>query len=164
MLFRALGLGAAMLSNGKPPPKPLNPGPIFGALLLVVIAVVAVAGYVRHLTVGLLIVAPIICAVIILVGAIAHNMPAKTGSGGSADSIARMRQVWRLLSADCPVCRARPGVTCTVIGEEPLALLDAQWKTMCHFRRMEKAVRYRMVNRDDIIAQWDGRVPEGLHL
>lgn len=163
MLFRALGLGAAMLSNGKPPPKPLNPGPIFGAALLVVIGIVAVAGYQRHLTVGLLVVAPLVCAGIVLVGAVAHGMKGTKPSGGSADSVPRMKQIYNLLSADCPVCKAAPGITCTA-DDKPYAIVDIQWNTLCHLARMEKAVRYRMVSRDDMIAQWNGKVPEGLDI
>ena len=162
MMLRALGLGASMLSNGKPPPKPLNPGPIFGALLLFVIGIVAVAGYHRHLTVGLLVIAPIICAGIVICGAIANGMKNSAPTGGSADSIARMNQVYKLMSADCPVCKAQPGATCT--GDPPYAIVDSKWNTIAHFKRIEKAVRYRMVSRADIIAQFGGQLPEGLNV
>lgn len=162
-MLRMLALGAAV-AGGQPgkKPKPLNPGPIFGFALLVVIGIVSVAGYTHHLTVGLLIIAPIICAAIVLVGAVAHSLPPKTG--GSADSIPRMKQVYALMSASCPVCHARPGATCTKVGTEPMAIVDTQWNTRCHFKRMERAVQYHMVTRDEMIAQWDGNVPEGLHI
>ena len=163
MMLRAFGLGAAMLSNGKPPPKPLNPGPIFGTVLLAVIGIVAVAGYERHLTVGLLVIAPVVCAVVVLVGAVCHGAR-RAPSGGSADSLARMKQVYNLLSAVCPVCRALPGITCKADTDHPYAIVDTKWNTFCHFARIEKAVRYHMVSRAEMIAQFGGDIPEGLNI
>lgn len=162
MMLRAFGLGAAMLSNGKPPPKPLNPGPIFGTVLLAVIGIVAVAGYERHLTVGLLVIAPVVCAVVVLVGAVCHGAR-RAPSGGSADSLARMKQVYNLLSAICPVCHAQPGATCKT-DRNPYVIVDTKWNTVCHFKRMETAVRYHMVTRADMIAQFPSGLPEGLNL
>ena len=162
-MLRLFGLGAAMLSNGKPPPKPLNPGPIFGAALLVVIGIVAVAGYHRHLTVALLVIAPLVCVALVLVGAIVHSVSTSVDTG-SPDKLRRMKQVYNLLSADCPVCKAAPGITCKATSDKPYAIVDTQWNTLCHFARMEKAVRYRMVSRADMIAQFDNHVPEGLDI
>jgi hypothetical protein len=163
MMLRAFGLGAAMLSNGKPPPKPLNPGPVFGFALLAVIGIVAASGYTHHLTVGLLAVAPLICAALVLCGAVSHGAR-RTPTGGSADSIPRMRQVYALLSADCDVCKAAPGITCKADGLHPYAIVDTKWNTLCHFQRIEKAVRYRMVTRAAMIAQFGGALPKGLNL
>jgi hypothetical protein len=163
VLFRAFGLGASMLSNGNPPPKPLNPGPVFGFGLLVVIGIVALSGYERHLTVGLLIIAPLVCAALVLVGAITHSTATSVPTD-SHDKLRRMKQLYALLSADCPVCKALPGITCIAGDDKPYAIVDTQWNTLCHFARMEKAVRYHMVSRADMIAQFGGNAPEGLNL
>src|ERR1700722_16103158 len=163
MMLRAFGLGAAMLSNGKPPPKPLNPGPLFGTLLIIVIGVVAAAGIARHLTVGLLVIAPLVCTALVLIGAVSHR-ERRAPTGGSATSIEREKRVYALLSAECDVCRAAPGITCSTDRQHPYAIVDAQWNTLCHFQRIEKAVRYRMAKRDDVIAQFGGALPKGLNV
>lgn len=161
-MLRLIAFGIAASSNGKPPQKPLNPGPLFGFGLLVVIGIVAASGYSHHLTVGLLVIAPIVCAVLVLVGAVVHSM--STSVPGSHDKLRRMKQVQALLQPRCTVCGARPGASCTTVGENAEVLLDAQWNTRCHFPRMEAAVRDGYAPRAEVIAQWDGKVPEGLHL
>lgn len=166
-MLRLLMLGAAVANGGQPArkPKPMNGGPITALAVLLVVGVVAVIGWQHHLTVTLLVVTPLIVSAIILVGTVIKSMAAaKPLDRVDPDAIPRMKQVQALLSAPCPICHAQPGATCEKVPGKPVALIDSKWNTLCHFGRMEKAVQYRMVTRADLIAQWDGHVPEGLKL
>jgi hypothetical protein len=143
----------------------MNGGAI-GLMTIIGCVTVFVWGNATHnWTVTWFVVVPIICAFGIALGTIIKNAPKAPPTAVNRDELPRMKQVYALLSAPCPVCRAQPGAACTDDKSgKPLALIDRKWNTLCHFKRMEKAVQYGMVSRADMIAQWNGQLPEGLNL
>jgi hypothetical protein len=81
---------------------------------------------------------------------------------------ARTRQIKRgqrvvgLLKPTCPVCQAGPGGSCKPLPGIELAMVDPVWQTLCHFERMNAAIRQGTARRRDVIAQWGPNLPKGL--
>lgn len=75
----------------------------------------------------------------------------------------RERRVEDLLSVDCPErpCRAVPGMGCAMAGMAVI-MLRRDPLAFCHFSRARRAVRSGNASREDVAAQFDGRVPEGV--
>ena len=61
-------------------------------------------------------------------------------------------------------CLAGPRHSCTAVSNVPVVLVDKSRKWYCHFDRMQDSVSYGFADRDDITAQFDGALPEGLDL
>jgi hypothetical protein len=165
-MFRLFMLGAALSTDGKQhKAKPINPGIIGLLTIIVCVGVFAWGDASHHWTVLWFIVVPLICAFGIGFGSIVHAAQTTPRRAQNRDEIARMRQVRTLIATRCPTCKAQPGTTCKVTAiDVPYVLLDEKWRTFAHFSRIELAVARHLINRDDIIAQFGGHVPEGLKI
>jgi hypothetical protein len=149
-----------------PRKKPTGLGPLVMLEIVGFGVVFTVAGYNHDLAaiVPLFLIAPLVIGLSLLLTVLGRGTVREARMLPSKTALKRMKQVNLLLQPPCKVCGARPGDPCTPKPDKPAALLDAKWNTICHFPRMETAVRAGFVSRADVIAQWNGNVPEGLHL
>jgi hypothetical protein len=78
----------------------------------------------------------------------------------------RVARTLKLYEIACPQkgCEASPLHSCKAVSNIPVVLVDKARKWYCHFDRMQDAVRYGFADREDITAQFDGSLPEGLEL
>jgi hypothetical protein len=171
MLLR-LGLAAMQGSRGDNPAarKAANrkqPGQRGGPITLLLIvgfgAYFVIAGL-AHVSMLLFVLAPVIIAVSLLGGiALKAVTSVRSVPRPPKDSLVREQRVKLLMAASCPTCGAVPRMTCKIDGN-PYAILDAKWDTRCHFDRIERSVQLGFSRRADVIAQFGGQLPEGLHL
>jgi hypothetical protein len=171
-MFRLLTYTAIAAATPNKPntrkAKPINGGPI-GVLVIVICVGVFVWGDASHnWTVMWFWLVPLICAFGIFLGALikaaCKPKPLQRRSATN-DNLARMKQVQALLKPTCPTCRAPFGASCKVTAiDVPYVLLDEKWRTFAHFSRIEQAVKLRLVGRNDIIAQFDNKIPDGLNI
>lgn len=75
-------------------------------------------------------------------------------------------QAMALFQVDCPEprCKAVTGQPCKLIRFIPVARVDSGHSWYCHITRMKAAVESGDVDREQLVAQFDGHLPEGLSL
>jgi hypothetical protein len=136
----------------------------------------------RTWTVMWFVVMPLICAAFVAAGWIIkglgkgnsvqsaiRNMPdapaeitSVKGMRERAMQIKRLHRVADLLNVTCPLCSSAPGVSCAVKSGNMHYLLDEERGLIAHGLRIQKAVAEGEAGVDDVVAQFDGRVPESL--
>jgi hypothetical protein len=184
----ALTLGAAALTPSKPPRKVPHrkPSGLGGCITVLGIAgcvTVFVIGNATHTwTVMWFVTVPLICAAIIGIGQLTsaagrqhrmdtalRNLPdAKpeimtvSAMRQRAKQITRLKRVHAILTASCPVCGSLYGVSCKVTPGVTHYVLDTERDLYGHGLRIQKSIQKGFANLDDVIAQFDGNVPESL--
>jgi hypothetical protein len=184
----ALTLGAAALTPSKPArqvphKKPEGLGGCITVLGIVGCVTVFVIGNATHTwTVLWFLTVPLICAAIIGIGQLTsaagrqhrmetavRNLPdAKpeimtvSAMRQRASDIKRLARVHAVLHASCPMCGSIYGVSCAVTPGVTHYLLDDSRELFAHGLRIQKGLELGWINMDDLIAQFDGKVPESL--
>jgi hypothetical protein len=184
----ALTLGAAALTPSKPArkanhPKPQGIGGCITVLGIVGCVTVFVIGNATHTwTVMWFLVVPLICAAIIGIGSLTQaagrqhsmetalrNLPEAKPEimtvgqmRGRADAIKRLRRVFGILSVGCPVCGSTMQVSCKVTPNMLHYVLDADRELYAHGLRIQRSIQEGRASLDEVIAQFDGNVPESL--
>jgi len=184
----ALGVMAAGLTPSKPPrnvkhKKPQGVGGCITVLGIIVCVTIFVIGDATHTwTVLWFITVPLICAAIIGIGQLTQaagrqhrmetavrNLPdAKPeivtvrGMREQAAELKRTRRVAGVLGTRCSMCGSVPGVSCAMTPGVVIYLLDAKRDLYAHGIRIQRAISEGTATLDDVIAQFDGSVPESL--
>lgn len=164
-------------------------GIICTAVLVAGVALMTIEGCTHTLNLTSAILVPVISAIVILISCMvrgvskpqggkkvvakyAVNPAPHTGAQTTswremkqrADLLTRRYRIAALIVPDCPICRATTGQSCTINAEDRFTLLDKAENIRVHNMRIQKAVMEGWAKADDVIAQFDGRLPEGLIL
>lgn len=184
----AFTLGAAALTPSKPARqvphrKPTGLGGCITVLGIFGCVTVFVIGNATHTwTVMWFLVVPLVCAAIIGIGSLIQaagrqqsmttamrNLPdpkPEIMTVGQmrqrAEQIKRLARVHAVLHASCPMCGSIYGVSCAVKPGVTHYLLDADRELFAHGLRIQKGLELGFINMNDLIAQFDGNVPESL--
>jgi hypothetical protein len=184
----AFTLGAAALTPSKPARQvphrpPTGLGGCITVLGIVGCVTVFVIGNATHTwTVLWFITVPLICAAIIGLGQLTsaagrqHRMEAAvrnlpdpkpeimtvSAMRQRAEQIKRLARVHELIIVSCPMCGSGYGVSCAVKPGVTHYLLDAEREIFVHGLRIQKGIEKGYVNMNDLIAQFNGNVPESL--
>jgi hypothetical protein len=184
----AVGLTAAALTPSKPARqvkyrKPQGVGGCISVLGIVGCVTVFVIGNATHTwTVLWFLTVPLICAAIIGLGQLTQaagrqhrmetalrNLPEPkpeimtvSAMRQRAKQITRLKRVHAILTASCPVCGSLYGVSCKVTPGVTHYVLDTERELYGHGLRIQKSIQKGFANLDDVVAQFDGNVPESL--
>jgi hypothetical protein len=76
----------------------------------------------------------------------------------------REQRLADLFSVSCPACPSPVLISCNMGIGIPVALVGKNPVTFCHLARMTKAVARGTARAQDVQAQFEGKVPEGVRL
>ena len=81
---------------------------------------------------------------------------------GDRELTERMRRIAGILLADCPVCEAGEAEFCSYRPDAMVSVLDRQRQIVVHHARIGHAVKTGTAKVTDVVAQYDGHVPDSV--
>jgi hypothetical protein len=74
----------------------------------------------------------------------------------------RLMRIGAILVAPCPACNAGEAEFCTFLPDVPISLLDRERSIVVHDARIGRSVKLGIAKVADVVAQFDGHVPDGV--